>query len=262
LLLGLVLATWLVVFHSRPPAQKTVLHARAGSSDAVPRAPVADRGAKPETTVVENEAPPDNSSEKIPAIESSWAGEMRELKALAAQDAEAALARVAEMSEKHERKSAAQAVCLIVAEKEPAKAMLAAWSHDLGKFTDESSESTAVETLARKWAEADLVKAFVWASALPPDDEARRDRVVKGIALALAQVAPAEAASLVARHIHPDSAVHIDAAIEVLRAWAAQEYSGAMAWASLFPSGALRERGIEELANVAATQPATENKTN
>jgi hypothetical protein len=208
------------------------------------------------------EAEPDTTSEKIPPIESSWAKELRALKELAAQDADAALARVAAMSDKHERKSAAQAVCLVVAAQDPAKAMLAAWSNDLGKFTDESAEGTAVETLAKQWGEADLVKAFVWASGLPADDEARRDRVVKGIALALAQVAPAEAATMVAKHIHPDSTVHIDAAIEVLRTWAAQEYPGAMAWAALFPAGPLRERGIEELANVVPGPPATESKTN
>lgn len=205
---------------------------------------------------------PEKSDEEVPVTESSWAKELRELKELAARDADAALARVARMPDKHERKSAAQAVCLIVAGQDPAKAMLAAWNNDLGKFTDEAAENVAVETLAKQWAEADLVKAFVWASALPADDEARRDRVVKGIALALAQVAPAEAAAMIAKHIHPDSTVHIDAAISVLRTWAAQEYPGAMAWASLFPDGALRERSLEELANVEPAPPATGIKTN
>lgn len=176
------------------------------------------------------------------------------MKAWAAVAPDAALARVAQMGDKHERKSAAKGVCLVVAEQDPAKAMLAAWSLDLGKFSDESAENTVVETLAKQWAEVDLVKAFVWASALPADDEARRDRVMKGLASALAQVAPAEAASMVAQQIRPDSTVHSDAAIDVLRAWAAQEYAGALAWAAHFPEGALRERGIEELANIERSQ--------
>jgi hypothetical protein len=262
-LLGLFFVTCFIVFWRDQPAEETASIANPVQTirPTLSKPVNATDHAQSETAAVETTS--DKSSEEMTLVESSWAKELRELKALAAQDPDAALARVARMADKHERKSAAQSVCLVVAAKDPAKAMLAAWNNDLGKFTDESSESIAVETLAKHWAEADLAKAFVWASVLPPDDEARRDRVVKGIALALAQVAPAEAAAMVAKHIHPDSTVHIDAAIEVLRTWASQEYSGAMAWASLFPAGALRERSAEELANVEpAPSSATKIKTN
>ncbi|HEX2855700.1 MAG TPA: hypothetical protein VHO24_20865 [Opitutaceae bacterium] len=261
LVLGLIVAVLLRVIFSRTPEQKkavstAVTEPSRVTSPAAPSVPdIAVVEMKPETT-------PDSSSAEIPEIEGSWIKLLRELKELAAVAPDAALARVAGMPDKHERKTAARAVCLVIADRDAAKAMLAAWNNDLGKFTDEATENIAVEKLARQWAETDLVRAFVWASALPADDEARRDRVMKGIASALAQVAPAEAAAMIAKHIHPDSAVHIDAAIEVLRTWAAQEYSGAMAWAALFPDGALRERGIEELANLTPGQPPSENKTN
>ena len=154
------------------------------------------------------------------------------------------------MKEKHERKIAARAVCLDLASKEPAKAMTAAWNFGIGIFPDETAESESLETLARQWATADLGKAFLWASGLPPDDESRRDRVMKGIAVALAQISPAEAARMVTERIDPDSSVRVEATIDVLRQWATQEYAGALAWASLFPEGALRERSLEALATI------------
>ena len=229
--LGLLLAGWLCVVLFRKPPAATVSVVTASIDNAEPALSSAP---------VDLEAPG----------EDAWAKELRELKEWAVKEPDAALARVARMSEKHERKIAAKAVCLELASKDPAKAMTAAWNFELGVFADEMAESEALETLARQWAAADLGKAFLWASTLPADDESRRDRVVKGIALALAQIAPAEAARMVAERISPDSSVKMDAMIEVLRQWAAQEYGGAIAWAALFPEGALRERGIEALANI------------
>ena len=239
-LLGLILAIGLGVVYSRKPVRET-------PSIALP--PTARSDSKP-LTAAGNEASPDNSQEKTRVSEGSWARELRELRALAATNPNAALTRVAQLSDKHERKSAARTVCLVVGARDPAKAMQAAWHFDLGRFSDEPFEYAALESLAKQWAEADLPKAVVWASALPGDDETRRDRVIKGIASALARVAPQEAARMVAQQIHPDSAVQVDAAMDVLRTWAAREYTAAVAWASLFPEGPLRERGIDELANV------------
>lgn len=259
----LILAICAVVICSRMLVQNTVSPGKPSAvsngwlRDVQPPSRIASYDTNPAV-----DARGDDSVSPIATVESSWGRELRELKELAAVAPDAALARVARMPEKHERKSAAQVVCLIVAGQDPAKAMLAAWSNDLGKFTDESTEGAAVEILAKRWAEADLAKAFVWASALPADDEARRDRVVKGIALALVQVAPADAAAMVANHIDADSSVHIDAAIEILRAWATQEYPGAMAWASLFPAGPIRERGFDELATVVPGQFSSEPKPN
>ena len=200
----------------------------------------------------------DTSSEKSgpeePADEGSWAKELRELKKLAAKDPDTALAQVAQMSNKEERKAAARAVCLQLAPQDPAKAMTAAWGLGLGQFADESVENAVLEHLAKQWAEVDLVKAFAWASALPADEESRRDRVVKGIAMALSQIAPTEAARMVAERINPDSSVQIEATMEVLRQWAARDYEGAIDWVALFPDGPFLDRGIGELAKAKSSQ--------
>lgn len=183
-----------------------------------------------------------------PVIEDSWAKELRQLRDLARINPELALARVGEMTELHERKAAATEVCLVVGDRDPAKAMLAAWNFNLGRFADDPSENRAIERLARRWAESDVANALIWASTLPADDEARRDRIVKGLATAIAKLTPETAARLVTERIAADSTVRIDATVEVLRQWARSNYRGALQWAAMFPEGALRERGLDELA--------------
>jgi hypothetical protein len=197
---------------------------------------------------------PEKPGEKIPNGDGTWAQELRTLKELALKDPDAALAQVAQTSDKEERKTAAREVCLFLAPKYPEKAMTAAWSLGLGKFADEATENAALENLAKQWADTDLVKAFAWASTLPADEEWRRDRVVKGIAIALSQIAPAEAASMVASQINPESRVQMEAAMDVLRQWAAQDYNGAMAWVALFPDGPFLDLGIAELTKAKSDQ--------
>lgn len=198
------------------------------------------------------------SSAAEPDGETSWAQEMRQLKELAASDPAAALELVRAMPDKHERRSAATEVCLIIAARDPRGAALAAWELGLGMLSDEADENAALERIARRWAESDVAAAFFWASSLPPDEEARRDRVFKGIAGALASLAPATAAQIVTGDIDPDSSVRADAVIDVLRPWAAKDVRGAIAWAALFPEGHIRERSLDELADTGrdATQPA------
>lgn len=190
----------------------------------------------------------------MPALEDSWAKELRQLKTLAAKDPDAALAQVSKMPEKHERRAATEQVCLVIAEKNPAKAMTGAWKLDLGLMAEEAAETETLEALAKQWASADLVKAFVWASALPPDEESRRDHIIKGIASAVSQITPSVAARLVNEQMSADSSLKMEATLEVLRQWAARDYAGAMAWAAVFPEGPLRERGLEELASAGSNQ--------
>lgn len=182
--------------------------------------------------------------------ETSWARELRELKELAAVSPDAALARVAQMHEAHDRKAAGTAVCLTISKSDPAKATLAAWELELGRFANDRAEDLALEHLAMAWAKTDASAAARWANALPPDDESRRDHLIKGVAATLAVTAPDEAARLVAQRITPDTNVQVDAAIEVLRQWAARDYSAAVAWAARFPEGFIRERGLDALAEV------------
>lgn len=200
------------------------------------------------TTARDAALPGSNIPEPI-ATEDSWARELRELKVLAAADPDRALSRASRIADPHARKGATRAVCLVIAATDPAKATNAAWNAGLGQFDDESAENHVLELLARRWAEADLVKAFAWASALPGDEEGRRDHLLKGIAAVISQVAPAEAARVVTEQISSDSSVRIEAAMQVLRDWSLQEYPSALAWVSRL-DGPLRERGMDELANV------------
>ena len=232
----------------------------ARSRASFPSSAPATNGPAKVMRVTGDDAPPEKSGKEVAAVEGSWAKELRELKELAAKDPDAALAQVAQMSNKEERKAAARAVCLQLAPQDPAKAMTAAWGLGLGHFADEPVENATLEHLAKQWAEVDLVRAFVWASALPADEESRRDRVVKGIAMALSQVAPKEAARMVAEHINPDSSVQIEATMEVLRQWAARDYEGAVDWVALFPDGPFLDRGIGELAKAKSGQPLSETK--
>ncbi len=255
LLLGLLLVAFLLVGVWQKPTPMVEMPTTSSQpSNVRPNTPFA------------TPAPVESVSEAVehslPVMSGNWDQDRRTLKALAAKDPDAALAQVAKMPDKHEQKAAAKEICLIVAEKNPAKAMTAAWKLELGRFSNEMAESMALENLAKKWADADLVKAFAWASALPPDDEGRRDRVVKGIASTVAAVDPAVAARMVAQQINPDSGVQIDAVMDVLRHWAARDYKGATAWAAGFPEGPIRDRGFEELASVGASPPLTEPKSN
>lgn len=257
-LLSLISAGWLLMeFTRKPRAAVDPGKVSTPRSHANPHAV-----SSPASAFVGDIQHPEKPDEALTEIENSWVKELRELRELAATDPDAALTRVAQMPDKHERKIAAEAVCLIAALKDPEKAMTAAWALDLGKFADEATDNTALENLAKQWAKVNLIEAFVWASALPADEEWRRDRVVKGIASALAQIAPAEAARMVAKHINSESSVQVEAAMEVLRQWALHDYAGAIAWAALFPEGAIRDRGIDELASIAPSPPPLDPPSN
>lgn len=219
-----------------------------------------DRARLPEPSAETAPSPLSLPAEKKRTRESGWSRELREMKELAAKDPDAALGRVAKLSDKHERIAAGKDVCLIVSDKDPAKALTAAWNLGIGKFDDETTENAALERLAKQWAAVDLVKAFAWASALPTDEEGRRDRVIKGIVSTVSEVTPDEAARMVTNYISPDNGVQTDALMDILRQWAARDYASAMAWAARFPEGPLRDRGIEELASFAPGQPLNHAK--
>ena len=262
LLLGLIVVAWLLVEYLRKPVaaiDSTPVPTPEATEPANFSAPVPASLPQVTDNLTESNAP---AEVEVPAFEGFWAKERRELLELAAKDPDAALAQVAQMPEKEERMNALKAVCLQVAEKDPAKAMTSAWRLQLGHFADESSDSVALENLAKQWAAVDLVEAFAWAIQLPADEEWRRDRVMKGIATAWSPTAPEDAARLVSEQINPDSNLQIDAAMTVLRQWAARDYAGAAAWVDRFPDGWMRERGKEELAKAASSQKPSETKSN
>ncbi len=229
--------------HETPAPARTVLRPPAGPSlrsTATPQTAAADEAAA--------ESPG-------PEAETSWAVLLRELKELAVSAPELALERVRTLDDKDERKSAAARVCVVISERDPRRAALAAWELGLGQFSDDAGEDAALETVVGRWADADPAEAFLWANSLPADEEARRDRVFKAIACAVARITPDTAARIVAGDMDPDTHVQADAVVEVLRQWARKDYSGALAWAALFPEGPIRDRGLDELAAAADPGP-------
>jgi hypothetical protein len=207
------------------------------------------------TAIVADEIPEmatDESVAEKPAIQGSWAREMRELRELAMHDSAAALVRISEMSVAEEREAALKEVCLQLAANNPAQAMDAAWRFHLGRLGG-MSESTTLEDLAAQWAATDLSAALAWVSQLPLDEAGRRDRVVKGVAFAWSEKSPASAARLVVEQMSPDYA-QSDAAIQLAGRWAIDDFVGAAAWVDLFPEGSIRDRAKEELSKVLLTQ--------
>jgi len=231
LLLALAVGIRLIGFRDEPMAVSN----RGREETVAPRAPLMTSAA-PRTEI------------QVPPAEDSWAAEVRALQDLAATSADAALARVAELADKHERRAAAVAVCLIVAAQDPARALTAAWRFEVGALDDEPAENRALEQLARRWAEADLLPALRWVGTLPADEATRRDRVLKGMVAAVATEAPAAAVRLVDENGPADNHVRAEAAIDTLRQWTREDLAAATRWVAGLPEGALRERGIDELA--------------
>jgi hypothetical protein len=192
------------------------------------------------------------STEETPAIQGSWARELRQLRELALQDSEAALARVSQMSVAEEREAALKEVCLQLAASDPASAMNAAWRFQLGRLGG-LAESATLEDLARRWAAADLPAALAWVSQQPLDEAGQRDRVIKGIAAAWSEGSPADAAHLIAEYMSPNFA-QWDAAMKLVGCWASADFAGAAAWVDLFPEGSTQDRAREELSKVVSTQ--------
>lgn len=187
--------------------------------------------------------------------------EMRELKELAARDPDAALTQVAQMPDKEERVSALKAVCLQIAEKDPAKALTSAWELGLGHIADELSDGKTLEKLAGQWAVVDLSAALTWAGNQPGDEEKRRDLVMKGIASVWSQTSPEDAALLVTTQMTPEHE-QFEAAMDVVRKWAVKDYDRAAAWVDMFPEGPIRDRAREELSSAITNQSPSEFKVN
>jgi hypothetical protein len=185
-------------------------------------------------------------------FEGSWAHELRLLKEEADKNPEAALERIAEMTVAEERELATKEVCLQLAGSDPALALDAAWRLQLGRVGG-VTESATLEILASQWAAADLPAALEWINRQPMDEDGRRDWVVKGIASAWSQYAPADAARFVAESMTPNR-IQVDAAMIVVGEWAVADLPAATAWVDLFAEGPLRDRGRMELQRAAASE--------
>lgn len=156
-------------------------------------------------------------------------------------DADAAMKWVAKLPDPAERNRAASAACYQIAQADPAGAIEVAEHFDLGR------NNGRIEHLAQRWAEENFPAALEWIGARPAGE--LRDQLLARLSFTRAQSDPAEAAGIVARLI-PLGPVQDEAALAVLRQWALRDSTGASAWLDLFPPGALRERGRQELAQV------------
>jgi hypothetical protein len=229
---------------------------------ASPPAAVFSPGREPDTGVSEagltvatpdgqGNAPADKSVAEPLLTEGSWAKEMRELRELTRRDPQAALTLAAQQPTREERDEALKAVCLQLAQTDPALALTTAWSFQIGLEGNSETDTRALENMANRWAMTDLPTALAWASEQPATaQDARRDWIMKGLASAWAKTSPEAAARLVAEQISPGP-VQAQAAMEVLIPWATSDFADATAWAEQFPSGALREMALAKLARQA-----------
>ena len=179
-----------------------------------------------------------------------WKTELRRLESLAQKDPDEAIDGVAAIRDPHERKSAAIAVCRMIAADNPSKALKAAWRLNVGKFADDREEPRTLEYLACSWADEDAGAALEWVGTLPGDDESRRDHLVKGIVTSIAARDPTLASRIIVENSPLDSSVQVDAAMEVLRKWSARDYAAALRWLSGLASPVARERGMDQLASL------------
>jgi hypothetical protein len=106
----------------------------------------------------------------------------------------------------------------------------------------------SVENVAQMWAETNAEEAIAWVQAQPRGTQ--RDKLLARIALVQAARDPARAASLVTSEMERGP-VQRDAAMSVLREWAARDADGAARWASQFPDSSVREQAKAELARAA-----------
>ncbi|MBC8095951.1 MAG: hypothetical protein H7Y43_09075 [Akkermansiaceae bacterium] len=179
--------------------------------------------------------------------EGSWATEMRELRELTIQDPDAALTLAAEQPTREERDEAVREVCLQLARLDPARALTNAWRLQLGKDSDGSTDYMALENISKRWAETDLAAAIAWVSEQKSgENDDRRDWILKGLASVSSKFLPTDAARLVSEQILPGQ-VQLQAALAVLKQWAALDFDSASAWAEQFPEGGIRDSAREQL---------------
>jgi hypothetical protein len=163
----------------------------------------------------------------------------------AAQDRDGAVGWVASLERDDERRLAAADITTQLSRSDPAAAIEVADQFDIGR------NDGSVEYIAQMWAETNFDAALAWVQSQPRG--AQRDPLLARIALAQAARDPAWAASLVANEMEAGAAQR-DAALSVLREWAARDADAAASWAARFPDGSVREQARVELARATRLQ--------
>ncbi len=171
---------------------------------------------------------------------------LRQLRAWAAKDPEAALAAAMKLPEGDERNQALSAVCLGLAQTDPADAVKTAQTLHL-----DNQPGAVMETLVQQWAATDVSSALDWANSQPASGQ--RDGFTTRIAYVMSRNDPADAANLVINQISPGPAQD-EAVMTVLNQWANQNLLAATSWVKGFPAGPLQTRAVNELEGIANYQ--------
>jgi hypothetical protein len=138
------------------------------------------------------------------------------------------------------RDTVVEMACAQLAESDPARAVSLAEGYSGGC-------SNLLENLVHQWAEQNQPAATAYVISKPPGEE--RDRLLGRVAFTRSIENPFEAAQLVAESISPGE-VQDEAAISVLHQWALRDPNAAFAWAASFPEGTVRDRALNEIANI------------
>jgi len=189
-------------------------------------------GIQPAVTNVADDVPDETAKNEQSEL-------LRKLREWAAKDPEAALAAVMKLPEGDERNQALGAVCLGVAQTDPAVAVQMAQTLNLDK-----QPGALMQNLVQQWASTDLSSALDWVNSQPVGGQ--RNDLTERIAFVLSQTQPADAADLVLTQI-PAGSAQDQAVMTVLLQWENQDLAGATAWANGFPDGLLREGALNEL---------------
>jgi hypothetical protein len=164
---------------------------------------------------------------------------LRKLREWAASDAEGALSGVLKLPVCEERNEALAAVCYGMAQTDPAVAIETAKTLKL-----DQQPGGVMENLVQQWATTDFSSALDWVNNQPAGDQ--RNDLTRRIAFVLSETQPASAAILVIDQIPPGVAQN-KAILTVLDLWANKDVDSAIAWASEFPEGPLRDEALGKL---------------
>lgn len=104
----------------------------------------------------------------------------------------------------------------------------------------------------RQWADRDFAAALACADRQPAGPW--REDMFGWLALVVARLSPAEAATMADRDMKPGS-VRNETAIAILHQWARTDLARAAAWADSFPRGPFRDRALDEVAGFMSDVP-------
>ena len=104
----------------------------------------------------------------------------------------------------------------------------------------------------RQWAERDFAAALECADSQPAGPW--REEMFGWLALVVARLNPAEAATMADRDMKPGP-VRNETAIAILHHWARTDLVRAAAWADSFPQGPFRDRALDEVAGFMSDVP-------